>query len=73
MVSLLEKFDRFDYNGNGRLTREEIVHGLKDLGSSGVTEAEVDALIKHADTNGDGSVSLWEAQRAERRGIPTHD
>lgn len=72
-MSLLEKFDRFDYNGNGKLTKTEIDHGLKDLGNSGVTDAEIDALIKHADVNGDGSVSLWEAQRAEKRGIPTHE
>lgn len=73
MVSLLEKFDRFDYNGNGRLTRAEIIQGVKELNATGVTEAEIDAVIAHCDSNKDGSVTLREAQRGERKGPPAHE
>lgn len=72
MVSLLEKFDRFDYNGNGKLTRAEVVQGLKELNATGVTDEEIDAVFKHCDTNRDGSVTLREAQRGEKRGLPEH-
>ena len=33
---LLAKFDRFDYNGNGKLTRAEIEQGIRESDVGGV-------------------------------------
>ncbi len=56
MVGLLEKFDRWDYNGNGELSPSE----LKDAEIlSGFSKAEI---IEFYDTDGSGTISLAEAQ-----------
>jgi Ca2+-binding EF-hand superfamily protein len=62
-MALLEKFDRFDYNGNGRLTRAEIEQGIRESDVRGVDGAELDAAMKLYDVNRDGSISRWEAGR----------
>lgn len=72
VMGLQEKFDRFDYNGNGKLTRKEIELGLKESGVTGVTKEELDAMMKHYDVNGDGSISRWESQRAINSPLPDH-
>jgi Ca2+-binding EF-hand superfamily protein len=64
VIALLEKFDRFDDNGNGRLTRTEIVTGIRFEGISGVDNAEIDRLFSSYDSNRDGSISLPEANAA---------
>ena len=53
VIALLEKFDRFDDNGNGQLTRSEIVNN-----------AEIDRLFASYDSNRNGSLSLPEANAA---------
>lgn len=56
MVGLLEKFDRWDYNGDGQLSYSE----LKDAEQiGGFSAAEI---IRFYDTSGNGSISLSEAQ-----------
>ncbi len=56
MVGLLEKFDRWDYDGNGELSKSE----LKDAEVlSGLSTAEI---IEFYDTDGDARISLVEAQ-----------
>jgi Ca2+-binding EF-hand superfamily protein len=64
VIALLEKFDRFDDNGNGQLTRSEIVNGIKFEGISGVDNAEIDRLFGTYDSNRNGSISLPEANAA---------
>ncbi len=63
MVGLLEKFDRWDYNGDGQLGKKEIsngIHGLKGKPQQvNYTAAEV---LEFYDTNKNGKVSLGEAQ-----------
>lgn len=63
MIGLLEKFDRWDYNGDGRLTRDELAPATK---LSGVPAAEI---LEFYDTNGDGGITLLEAQAGYRRRI----
>lgn len=70
MMALLEKFDRFDYNGNGLLTRKEIEQGLKETGVEGVEKKELDAAMKHYDVTKDGSISRWEAERVLHEPVP---
>lgn len=61
MIGLLEKFDRWDYNGNGELTQNE----LKEAeGLSGFTAKEI---VEFYDTDGDDRVSLREAQAGMSR------
>jgi Ca2+-binding EF-hand superfamily protein len=70
MMALLEKFDRFDYNGNGSLTRKEIEQGVREAGVSGVDSAELDAMMKHYDVNKDGKITRWEAERVIDLPVP---
>jgi Ca2+-binding EF-hand superfamily protein len=63
-VALLEKFDRFDDNGNGELTRPEIVNGIRFEGIHGVDHAEIDRLFSTCDSNRNGAISLPEANAA---------
>lgn len=70
MMALLEKFDRFDYNGNGSLTRQEIEQGIRESGVSGVTQEELDAAMEFYDVNKDGKITRWEAERVIDLPIP---
>ena len=38
----LAKFDRFDYNGDGSLTKKEVRLGVKESGVKGITDRAVD-------------------------------
>ena len=61
MIGLLEKFDRWDLNGDGQLSQSE----LKDAEQiGGISSSEI---IKFYDTSGNGSISLVEAQAAVSR------
>lgn len=70
MMSLLEKFDRFDYNGDGSLTRKEIEQGIAEAGVAKVEPAELDAMMKHYDVNQDGRITRWEAERVIDLPVP---
>jgi Ca2+-binding EF-hand superfamily protein len=70
MMALLEKFDRFDYNGNGSLTRKEIEQGVRETGVAGIDRAELDAMMEHYDVNKDGSITRWEAERVIDLPVP---
>jgi hypothetical protein len=63
MLGFIEKFDRWDYNGNGVLSTKEIDEGIASLQGTSrsvtYTSAEV---VKFYDRNGDKAVSLREAQ-----------
>jgi len=61
MIGLLEKFDRWDLNGDGNLDRHELAPA-KEL--TGLTPAEIIAFY---DTGKDGKVSLSEAQAGYAR------
>jgi Ca2+-binding EF-hand superfamily protein len=73
LMGLQEKFDRFDYNADGKLTRQEIEQGIRETGVTGVTKEEIDATLKHYDVNKDGAISRWEIQRAIDSPLPDHD
>lgn len=61
MIGLLQKFDRWDDDGNGQLDRQELTEGLAGSGHS------ADAVMEFYDTNCDGKISLKEAQNAYSR------
>ncbi|MEY5012446.1 MAG: EF-hand domain pair [Verrucomicrobiota bacterium] len=61
MIGLLQKFDRWDDDGNGQLDRNELTEGLRGSGHSS------DAVIEFYDINRNGNISLKEAQIAYGR------
>jgi len=68
MMGLEQKFDLFDLDGDGFLTRSELGEGLRGIGSPNVTEEKVDKVLSFYDTDKDGRISLHEAQRGNAAG-----
>ncbi len=73
MIGLLEKFDRYDLDGNGQLDSHELLAAQK---STGHPPAEIIAFY---DQDKNGTISLREAQRgfsrideAEKRAKHSH-
>ncbi|MGB1128784.1 MAG: EF-hand domain-containing protein [Haloferula sp.] len=62
MIGLQQKFDLLDTNGDGYLTKPEIIAGYDELGVVNQTDETTDAIIKFYDFDKDGRVSLREAQ-----------
>ncbi|GAA3144423.1 MULTISPECIES: EF-hand domain-containing protein [Nonomuraea] len=54
------EFRRFDTDGDGLLTAEEIRKANEALGGQGASESEIEAFISSADSDGDGSIKLEE-------------
>lgn len=69
VFAFLEKFDRFDYNGDGKLTKKEVHQGLRETDVHGITEASINKGFDEFDTNKDGAVSFAEAQGGFRREV----
>ena len=61
MIGLLEKFDRWDDNGDGQLDKAELATGLEG------DEQKAARIIDFYDTNRNGSISLREAQAGYSR------
>lgn len=68
MFGLLEKFDRFDYNGDGYLTRKELEDGIREKAIVHLTPEEYTKVMKAYDTNRDSRISLHEAEIGAKRG-----
>ncbi|MEU6779248.1 EF-hand domain-containing protein [Nonomuraea sp. NPDC051941] len=54
------EFRRFDTDGDGLLTADEIRRANEALGGQGASESEIEAFIKSADNDGDGTIGLEE-------------
>jgi hypothetical protein len=68
MLGLLEKFDRWDDNGDGELTAKEIDHGINRFkGTPMKVSYTGKEVVKFYDTDHNGSVSLREAQAGYQR------
>jgi hypothetical protein len=61
MIGLLQKFDRWDENGDGQLTAPELKVAAKISGHP------VEAILAFYDTNHSGGISLREAQAGYAR------
>jgi len=68
MIGLVQKFDRFDHNGDGFLTRKELTDGLRAEGTLSLTPAELDRVMAAYDINHDRRISHREAQLGADRG-----
>ncbi|CAK9166531.1 unnamed protein product, partial [Ilex paraguariensis] len=51
-------FKRFDANGDGKISSQELGEALKTLGS--VTANEIQRMMTEIDTDGDGFISFQE-------------
>jgi Ca2+-binding EF-hand superfamily protein len=68
MVGLLEKFDRWDYNGDGELSKKEVRIGIRGLkGKPQQVRYSAAEVLGFYDTNKNGKISLAEAQDGYRR------
>jgi len=72
VMALQEKFDRFDYNADGKITRKEGQQGIRESGVTGVTNEDISAMMEYYDVNKDGAISRWESQRAIDIPVPDH-
>jgi hypothetical protein len=68
MFGLIEKFDRFDENGDGYLNRLELEKGVNTMGPDRLTKEQYDRVMLVYDTNEDRKISLKEAQIAAANG-----
>lgn len=62
-VAVVEAFRRFDVNGDGSITKQELVQGLTKLGMFDNVpdwKKQIPAFIKKLDKDGDGDISLRE-------------
>ena len=50
-------FQKFDTNGDGFITSDELGLVMKTFGGKTYSKAEIDAMIAQADVNADGKVS----------------
>ncbi|CAJ1334039.1 unnamed protein product [Effrenium voratum] len=57
---VIQSFKKFDQDGNGLISRDEMTYVLKALKSDKFDEASVDQLMAKADTNGDGKLQIEE-------------
>jgi calcium-dependent protein kinase len=57
----LEKiFKAFDKNGDGHLSKEEILDGYEEHFGMPINEEEVDKMFKNIDIDGNGSIDYTE-------------
>ena len=69
LFGLLAKFDRFDYDGDGSLTKKEVRLGVKESGVKGITETNIENAFIRCDGNQNGKISFGEAQATMRREV----
>lgn len=68
MLALLEKFDRWDYNGDGQLGKTELAHGIASLhGKPQEVSYTTKEVLDFYDTDRNGKISLAEAQKGYSR------
>lgn len=58
--TLSEQFRRFDKNKNGRLSRDELIEGFREVRGIDFSEKEIDDLIKRVDVDGSGDIDYNE-------------
>lgn len=58
--TLEQQFKGFDKNGNGKLCRDELIAGFREVKGIDFNEKEIDQLIKQVDLNGSGDIDYQE-------------
>lgn len=54
-AELRAAFEVFDRDGSGTISAEEMRHVMRSIGEE-LTDAEIEEMIKEADTDGNGSI-----------------
>jgi hypothetical protein len=68
MLGLLEKFDRWDYDGNGELSQKEVQAGINGLkGKPQQVNYTSASVMEFYDADKNGGISLREAQAGYKR------
>ncbi|GAB2288909.1 hypothetical protein Dimus_023214 [Dionaea muscipula] len=70
MAEIEKVFNKFDANGDGKISFQELGSLLTALGA-GTSKEEVIAMMKEMDANGDGSVDLKEFSNFNIQSSPT--
>ncbi|KAM9844248.1 calcium-binding protein 5b [Aulostomus maculatus] len=60
LKELKEAFREFDIDGDGSITSDELRHAMVKLLGEHTCKKEIDAVVKEADNNGDGTVDFEE-------------
>lgn len=68
MLLLVERFDRYDENGDGTLSRTELEKGVDSMGPDRLTKEQYDRAMHVYDANRDSRVSREEAKAAAAHG-----
>ncbi|KAL7857321.1 hypothetical protein SRHO_G00162200 [Serrasalmus rhombeus] len=58
MKELRDAFKEFDMDGDGEITTEELRLAMTKLMGENMNHREIDAVVKEADNNGDGTVDF---------------
>jgi Ca2+-binding EF-hand superfamily protein len=66
--TLSEQFRRFDKNKNGRLSRDELIEGFREVRGIDFSEKEIDDLIKRVDVDGSGDIDFLQSCIFQRFG-----
>lgn len=67
MDELKRVFDRFDSNGDGKISPDEYKAFLRSLGKSKFLTREVQKIFEVADSDGDGSIDFTEFVEVQRK------
>ena len=59
-VTLLKTFQQLDLNGDGQLTKEELLEGYRNIMNNPNPEAEVENIMRMVDNNESGAIDYTE-------------
>jgi calcium-dependent protein kinase len=74
MQELSKAFKQLDKNSDGKLSREELIEGYRDI-LGDLAEDEVDRIMKFADADGSGEIdySEWVVATMDKRKLLTNE
>ncbi|XP_071756009.1 calcium-binding protein 5b [Centroberyx gerrardi] len=67
LKELKDAFKEFDMDGDGSITSDELRHAMMKLLGEQTNKSEIDAVVREADNNGDGTVDFEEFVRMMSR------
>ena len=66
LMRMREEFNKFDLDGSGSITRDEIVEVMHRSGFWDITDDDAASFIEDIDPNGNGSIEFMEFVRSAR-------